>query len=279
MSTLFAMSQGALLGRDLSPAPSETTSPESSTVGAPATDTTAAKTEWSVPGAGASPLTPVRWRINSGDLEEMMHILSSAGGTAAAGAPTAQLEELPHWDNPIGKEASPPLSRDDLGEDRETVVGFPTTASSSSASRGSSPLYRKHATDYHLEHHLDATAPSSPCTPSMHMRSLSAVSPTSSRSDEAAFQHQLSPEGDSRMSGGGAAPVGAVSRPAANATSGQQQQSGGVGGNNSGRFGLKLLVSNSMAGTLIGKGGTRICEIKDEVRATSGVWALVRSSQ
>ncbi|CAM9803051.1 unnamed protein product, partial [Ectocarpus fasciculatus] len=51
--------------------------------------------------------------------------------------------------------------------------------------------------------HLDATAPSSPCTPSLHMRggggntgssSLSAVSPTSSHSEEVAFQQQLEAE-------------------------------------------------------------------------------------
>lgn len=172
-----------------------------------------------------------------------------------------------------GSSASPPLSREDLvGERGESVVGFPL-------SRGSSPLYRKqqqphqqlqqhnnnnHAggcsdntnnnSSYQMDHQLDTTAPSSPCTPSVHMRgvsgTLSAVSPTSSRSDEVAFQQQLSLEADSRAA---AAPSRAVAH-------------GGTNGSPSGgRFGLKLLVSNSMAGTLIGKGGTRICEIKDEV--------------
>lgn len=136
-------------------------------------------------------------------------------------------------------------------------MGLPITASSTS--RGSSPLYNKHAASDYQDHNLDTTAPSSPCTPSMHMRSLSAVSPTSSRSEEAAFQHQLSLEADSGVSAAVAAAQS--TRPGVAAHGG----GAGPGNNTSGRFGLKLLVSNSMAGTLIGKGGTRICEIKDEV--------------
>ena len=155
-------------------------------------------------------------------------------------------------------DSSSPLSHDDLAEERENVMGLP----SSSTSRGSSPLYNKHAVSDYQDHNLDTTAPSSPCTPSMHMRSLSAVSPTSSRSEEAAFQHhQLSLEADSRVT---AAAASQSTRPGVAAHGGTGGSSGA--GNTSGRFGLKLLVSNSMAGTLIGKGGTRICEIKDEVR-------------
>lgn len=148
-----------------------------------------------------------------------------------------------------------PAPCDELPEERDSVMGF--TASNSS---GSSPLYRKHdaASDYQLEHTLDTTAPSSPCTPSLHVRNLSAVSPTSTRSDEAAFQHQLSPEGVNQHSNAGGSNM-------ARMVSAPQSTPGGT----TGRFGLKLLVSNSMAGTLIGKGGTRICEIKDEVRASS----------
>lgn len=165
-------------------------------------------------------------------------------------------DESPHLEDPAG---SPPLSREDLVEE-PSPVGFPVS------SRGSSPLYRKPACspEYQLDPTLDTTAPSSPCTPSMHIRSLSAVSPTSSRSDEASFQHQLSPD----AGGGCLVPAGgAVARPRSaggGAIIASQQQ--GSPGSSSGRFGLKLLVSNSMAGTLIGKGGTRICEIKDEVR-------------
>lgn len=157
----------------------------------------------------------------------------------------------------------------DLLEERDSVMGF--TASNSS---GSSPLYHKHdgASDYQLEHTLDTTAPSSPCTPSLHVRSLSTVSPTSSRSDEVAFQHQLSPEVINQHSNAGGSNM-------ARMVSAPQSTPGGT----SGRFGLKLLVSNSMAGTLIGKGGTRICEIKDEVRDEcadyNGTFYVGRSSQ
>lgn len=172
--------------------------------------------------------------------------LDKGSRSAATGAGGSHLDD---------NNSSSPLSHnDDLAaeEQRGDAMGLP----SSSTSRGSSPLYSKHAAADYQDHNLDTTAPSSPCTPSMHMRSLSAVSPTSSRSDEAAFQHhQLSLEADSRGSAAAAA-----TRPGVAAHGGA-----GGAGNTSGRFGLKLLVSNSMAGTLIGKGGTRICEIKDEV--------------
>lgn len=248
MSTLFAMSQVALFGRDLSPTPEDVAASTSTSSAGPSTAECTATVGWSMPEPSASSASqPGRWRINSGDLEEMM--LRAAAGLgldreAGRESATAHLED-----------GSPLLSREDVVEDREnTAVGFPAP---SSTSRDSSPLYHKHATsDYKLDHTLDTTAPSSPCTPSMHMRSLSAVSPTSSRSEEAAFQHQLSPEAISRASAGAPAAV----RP------GMGTQGATSGGGTSGRFGLKLLVSNSMAGTLIGKGGTRICEIKDEVR-------------
>ncbi|CAM9933450.1 unnamed protein product, partial [Discosporangium mesarthrocarpum] len=78
------------------------------------------------------------------------------------------------------------------------------------------------------------TAPSSPQTPFLDPRTVSRVSSTPSPSEQNALGHQYSPAAQARPGGG------------------------------SGRFALKLLVSNSMAGTLIGKGGSRICEIKEE---------------
>eukprot|EP00752_Nemacystus_decipiens_P010721 g9544.t1 len=241
------------------------------------TGTSAAESATTSSWPTSEPSAPAgRWRINSGDLEEMMRVASGLDSTSrSASAPL--LEDT-------SGSTSPPLSREDLVEERgESVVGFPL-------SRGSSPLYRKqqqlhhqqhqqqqqqqqqqhnnHApgcsdnNSYQMDHQLDTTAPSSPCTPSLHMRgtsgTLSAVSPTSSRSDEVAFQQQLSLDADSRAA---AAPAALSARPAAHAgTNNNGSPSGG-------RFGLKLLVSNSMAGTLIGKGGTRICEIKDECLA------------
>lgn len=213
-----------------------------------------------------------RWRINSGDLEEMMRVASSGLDSTSRSASAPLLEDT-------SSSNIPPLSREDFVEERgESVVGFPL-------SRGSSPLYRKQQQlhqqqqqhnnyNHHagcsdsspMDHQLDTTAPSSPCTPSLHMRgtsgTLSAVSPTSSRSDEVAFQQQLSLEADSRAA---AAPISLSARPSSGSPSG-------------GRFGLKLLVSNSMAGTLIGKGGTRICEIKDEVSSDFALGILLRQS-
>lgn len=268
MSTLFAMSQIALFGRDINT--EESTTPSSSSTpssAGPSTTESSAAVGWSMPESSASSTQPARWRINSGDLEEMMR-------RAAAGL---GLDRGSNSNNSHGVEdhhgSSSPLSREDLAvEERENhgsmmMGGFPNNSINTmnsnaimpapTESRGSSPLYRKHhhaASEYQLENTLDTTAPSSPCTPSVHMRSVSAVSPTSSRSEEAAFQqrHQLSPEGNGRHT---------AARPGAAVALGQQ----GGGSSASGRFGLKLLVSNSMAGTLIGKGGTRICEIKDEV--------------
>ena len=250
--------------------PEDKTAAESSTgasTAEPSTTSDWPKSEPSAPSSG-------RWRINSGDLEEMMRVASGLDSTSRpASAPLLE-------DN--GGSSSPPLSREDLVEERvESVVGFPL-------SRGSSPLYRKqhqlhqqqqqhHVAgcsdsggygNNHTDHHLDTTAPSSPCTPSLHMRgasgTLSAVSPTSSRSDEVAFQQQLSLEADSRAAAAptlSARPSGGVA-----AHGGSSSINNNTGSPSGGRFGLKLLVSNSMAGTLIGKGGTRICEIKDEVR-------------
>lgn len=245
----------------------KTTAASTSSTGNSAAES-AATSSWptSEPSAPAG-----RWRINSGDLEEMMRVASGLDSTSrSASAPL--LEDT-------SSSTSAPLSREDLVEERgESVVGFPL-------SRGSSPLYRKqqqlhqqqqhnnnnHApgcsdSSYQMDHQLDTTAPSSPCTPSLHMRgtsgTLSAVSPTSSRSDEVAFQQQLSLEADSRAA---AAPASLSARPVAHAGPNNGSPSGG-------RFGLKLLVSNSMAGTLIGKGGTRICEIKDEVSTAIPLW-------
>lgn len=248
----------------------KTTTAASTSTGTSAAESTATSS-WST----SESSTPAgRWRINSGDLEEMMRVASGLESTSRpASAPL--LEET-------SSSTSPPLSREDLVEERrESVVGFPL-------SRGPSPLYRKqqqlhqqqqhdnknnnnnsnHApgcsdSSYQMDHQLDTTAPSSPCTPSLHLRgtsgTLSAVSPTSSRSDDVAFQQQLSLEADSRAA---AAPPSLSARPGAGFVAHGGTNSGSPSG---GRFGLKLLVSNSMAGTLIGKGGTRICEIKDEV--------------
>lgn len=249
MSTLFAMSQVALFGRELSP------SPEDKNISTCESNTGSSNAEsaetigWPMPEPSSLPVTsqPARWRINSGDLEEM--VLRAAAGlgldrrNSSGSAATSTHAEG----------SSPPLPREDIVEEQEGAMGFPM----SSTSRGSSPLYNKshHATsDYQLDHTIDTTAPSSPCTPSLHMHSsLSAVSPTSSTSEEAAFQHQLLQEADARLHL--AVPAVRSAMPAH-----------GAPGSTTGRFGLKLLVSNSMAGTLIGKGGTRICEIKDEVR-------------
>lgn len=249
MSTLFALNQVALFGRDMGSTANDATGPTSTPSPDASTSESAAAVGWSMPEpSAASTSQPARWRINSGDLEEMM-LRAAVGLGLDKGSRSASAA---HLDN------SSPLSHDDLAEDRENVMGLP----SSSTSRGSSPLYNKHTVSDYQDHNLDTTAPSSPCTPSMHMRSLSAVSPTSSRSEEAAFQHhQLSLEADSRVSG---AATSQATRPGVAAHGGTG--GGGGAGNTSGRFGLKLLVSNSMAGTLIGKGGTRICEIKDEVR-------------
>lgn len=238
------------------------------------TGTSAAESTKTSSWPASEPSAPAgRWRINSGDLEEMMRVASGLDSTSrSASAPLLE-------DN--SSSTSPPLSREDLVEERgESVVGFPL-------SRGSSPLYRKqhqlhqqqqqHANNnnsshhaagcsdsYQVDHQLDTTAPSSPCTPSLHMRgtsgTLSAVSPTSSRSDEVAFQQQLSLEADTSRAA--AAPASLSARPSGGVVAHGGANSGSPSG---GRFGLKLLVSNSMAGTLIGKGGTRICEIKDEV--------------
>ncbi|CAM9346140.1 unnamed protein product [Ectocarpus sp. 13 AM-2016] len=268
MSTLFA----SIAAWDLNP-----TSEDEKALGSASPTGTPTAAEGNAAAAGwpvSETSVPLTW--NSGDLEEMMRGLDSTSRSASA----PLLEDA-------GSSNSPPLSREDLVEERdESVIGFPI-------SRGSSPLYRKEpqpqqrqrqqqqqhhhhvgcssTSDYKMDHqqqqHLDDTAPSSPCTPSLHMRgggntgssSLSAVSPTSSHSEDAAFQQQLSLEAESRAAAA-APPLSA--RP-----------SGGVVANNNngspsgGRFGLKLLVSNSMAGTLIGKGGTRICEIKDECLA------------
>lgn len=233
MSTLFAMSQVALFGRDL-------TSPAGAVEGADSTSTGALKTSinssafgWPMPETNASSGQPARQRINSADLEDMM--MRAAVGLG--------------FDRGANLDVGSPLSREDLGEEDSTVL--PTSTSS----RGSSPLYRK--PDYQFDHTLDTTAPSSPCTPSVEIPILSAVSPTSSRSEEAAFQHQLSPQSSSHA-------MQSVA-PAAMRPSAQTQSNPST---TSGRFGLKLLVSNSMAGTLIGKGGTRICEIKEEVRVS-----------
>lgn len=250
MSTLFALNQVALFGRDMGSTANDAAGSASTPSPDASTSESAAAVGWSMPEpSAASTSQPARWRINSGDLEEMM-LRAAVGLGLDKGSRSAAAA---HLDN-----SSSPLSHDDLAEERENVMGLP----SSSTSRGSSPLYNKHAVSDYQDHNLDTTAPSSPCTPSMHMRNLSAVSPTSSRSEEAAFQHhQLSLEADSRGSGA-AAPQ--ATRPGVTAHGGTG--GGGGAGNTSGRFGLKLLVSNSMAGTLIGKGGTRICEIKDEVR-------------
>lgn len=230
MSTLFAMSQAPLFGRDLlSPA---TETPNSSSTGVAATSSTTSVFGWAIPEPSSSSGQPARRRINSADLEDMM-MRAAVGLGFDRGV--ANLDD------------GSPLSPEDLTE--EDSSGLPTSTSS----RGSSPLYRK--SKYQLEHTLDTTAPSSPCTPSVEIPSLSVVSPTSSRSEETAFQHQLSPQSGSQAV---APPVPATVRPVA--------QVQGNPNSTSGRFGLKLLVSNSMAGTLIGKGGTRICEIKEEVR-------------
>ncbi|CAM9881730.1 unnamed protein product, partial [Ectocarpus fasciculatus] len=274
MSTLFA-SMGAW---DLNPTPEdEKALASASPTGTPTAECTAAAAGWP---AASEPSVPLTW--NSGDLEEMMRGLDSTSRSASA----PLLEDA-------GSSNSPPLSREDLVEERaESVIGFPT-------SRGSSPLYRKQpsqpqpqqqqhhhhvgcssASDYKMDHHqqqqqqqqhLDATAPSSPCTPSLHMRggggntgssSLSAVSPTSSHSEEVAFQQQL--EAESRAVAA-APPLSA--RPSGGVVANGSTHANNNGSPSGGRFGLKLLVSNSMAGTLIGKGGTRICEIKDECLA------------
>lgn len=262
MSTLFAMSQVALFGRDLSLTPEDAASSAELSSGSTATSSVAA-VGWSMPESTSAPQPP-RWRINSGDLEEM--VLRAAVGLGLDKGIGS--DGPPHLEDPI---ASPPLSREDLVE-QPSPVGFPVS------SRGSSPLYRKSgcSAEYQLDPTVDTTAPSSPCTPSMHIRSLSAVSPTSSRSDEASFQHQLSPDASFM-----APSAAAVPRPRS-AGGGVVATQQGSPGSSSGRFGLKLLVSNSMAGTLIGKGGTRICEIKDEVRGTmvaAAARACKRSNQ
>lgn len=268
MSTLFA----SMAAWDLNPTPEdEKALASASPTGTPTAECNAAAAGWPV----SEPSVPLTW--NSGDLEEMMRGLDSTSRSASA----------PLLDD-AGSSNSPPLSREDLVEERaESVIGFPT-------SRGSSPLYRKQpqpqpqqqqqqqhhhhvassASDYKMDHHqqqhLDATAPSSPCTPSLHMRagntggsSVSAVSPTSSHSEEVAFQQQLSLEAESRAVAA-APPLSA--RPSGGVVANGSTHTNNNGSPSGGRFGLKLLVSNSMAGTLIGKGGTRICEIKDEVR-------------
>lgn len=251
MSTLFAMSQVALFGREIrKPAATKGSERVESTSSAQhSSSTPMAAVGWGMPEPSAtSAAQPAqsRWRINS--LDMMLSAAASLGFDRGGGVSDPD-------------EGSPP-SRDELVEDEDLPTGL---IGPSSSSRGSSPLYRKH--DYSLEHTLDTTAPSSPCTPSMHnLTSLSAVSPTSTRSDEMAFHHQLSPQSGSHALAVSTGQATLASRPAA----GQQ---GTVGGSNSGRFGLKLLVSNSMAGTLIGKGGTRICEIKEEVNY------LVRSDE
>lgn len=226
------MSQVALFGRDLTGPAGTTESDDSTSTVLPPTTTSTSTFSWAMPEPSPSSGQPARRRINSADLEDMMLRAAVGLGFDRAGA---NLED------------DSPFSREDLLEDDSS--GLPTSASS----RGSSPLYRK--PDYQLEPSLDTTAPSSPCTPSVEIPSLSAVSPTSSRSEEAAFQHQMSPHSGSQAM---QAAVPVAIRPAVQVHSNANSTSS--------RFGLKLLVSNSMAGTLIGKGGTRICEIKEEVR-------------
>ncbi|CAM9341289.1 unnamed protein product, partial [Laminaria digitata] len=168
MSTLFALNQVALFGRDLGPTASDAAGSASTPSPGASTSESAAAVGWSMPEpSAASTSQPARWRINSGDLEEMM--LRAAVGlgldkgsrSAATGAGGSHLDD---------NNSSSPLSHnDDLAaeEQRGDVMGLP----SSSTSRGSSPLYSKHAAADYQDHNLDTTAPSSPCTPSMHMRS------------------------------------------------------------------------------------------------------------
>lgn len=256
MSTLFAMSQVALFGRGRNPtaaAPASAVDADSKhSTGAPATATSAV--EWAMPETSASTGQPARWRINSADLEDMMMRAAVGLGFDRKNRSTADVidEHQEQQQQQQHHQQQQRLSRDDLvDEASSSTLAADNLNGLLPSSRGSSPLYRKAVGggDYQLDHTLDTTAPSSPCTPSMQLRSLSAVSPTSTRSDEMAFQHQLSPQS---------------SRPGA--AFARTQPSGHQASSTSGRFGLKLLVSNSMAGTLIGKGGTRICEIKDEVR-------------